>query len=196
MSVYDYLYPTKMIHSFLNPDDAYKSAEKPLTNEWNQAQGFQQPYVQAGNNQLPQLTGAEGALLNPTQLQNQWAQSYRVSPQAQQAMQLAKSQGMDAASSMGLLGSSAALNNVQQSSNNIMNADQQQFMNDLMQKYMTGIGIGQNIYGVGAQTAGNLGTQAIQYGENMAAMEYGRQAAPGNIFGNLLQGGINAAGSL
>src|SRR4029078_121099 len=163
------------IDSFLHPEAGYKAAGDEMQKAWQQAQqfqqqslqrqeqglnqslGYQQPFQTAGTAQLPILNNAESQLLNPSDLLAKWMQSYSMSPFAQTSMSNAKNAGLEAASSMGLMCSSPALKNIQQSSADIMNADRQQFLNDLMQKYMTGIGIGQNIYGIGGQTAGNMG---------------------------------------
>ncbi len=195
------------ISSFFNPDDAYKQAQEQLQKYFQMAQGYEMPFMNAAGGQLPRLTGAEDQLLDPTALENKWASQYQLSPQAQQEMNQAKSSGLDAASSMGLMGSSAALNNIQRGSSNIMNADRQSFMNDLMQKFLSGIGIGQNIYGTGASAANNMAGNAMTMGSNMGQMKYGEAAAPGQLFGDMLgklmgssmsglgQGGAGGAGA-
>jgi hypothetical protein len=185
----------KGISSMFHPERGYKDAQEEMRKAWEQAQQFQRPYAEAGQNQLPILTGAQGRLLDPTALLGEWMQKYQTSPYAQKSMENAKESGLGAASSMGLMGSSAALNNVQQSSSDIMNADRQAFLNDLMQKYMTGIGIGQDIYGKGATAAGNLGNQAMQYGGNAAEMAFGRRNAPGQNLKDLLAMGGKMAAS-
>jgi len=182
----------KSISSMFHPERGYKDAQEEMRKAWEQAQRFQQPYADAGMGQLPILTGAQGRLLDPSSLLAEWMGKYQTSPYAQKSMENAKEAGMGAASSMGLMGSSAALNNVQQSSSDIMNADRQQFLNDLMQKYMAGIGIGQNIYNTGAETAGNLGKQAMNYGGNAAEMAFGRRNAPGDFLKSLIGTGAKA----
>jgi len=195
------------IDSFLHPEAGYKAAGDEMQKAWQQAQqfqqnglnqslGIQQPFQTAGTSQLPILNNAENQLLNPSDLLSKWMQSYSMSPFAQTSMSNAKNAGLDAASSMGLMGSSSALKNIQQSSADIMNSDRQQFLNDLMQKYMTGIGIGQNIYGIGGQTAGNmgnnvtstmgnLGKEALGVGENLGQAAYGVHNAPGDRIMNI-----------
>lgn len=175
-----------MINSFLNPQDAYKAAEKQAQQGWQEAQGYERPYWQQGLDQYGRLTGAEDALLDPAALESKWAQGYQTSPYAQQMLAQNKSSGLDAASSMGLMGSSAALGNIQTGAGNIVNEDRQQYMNDLMQKYLSGIGIGQNIYGIGADAAGNLAAGAQRQGEDLAGLKYGEKAAPGSFLGKLL----------
>lgn len=175
------------IDSFLHPEEGYKAAAKQMEQAWRQAQGFQQPYRQAGLDQLNRLNSAENSLLDPSTLLNKWMGSYTTSPYAKRSMDNAKASGLDAASSMGLLGSNSAISNIQNSSSDIMNADRQQFLNDLMQKYMTGIGIGQNIYNTGAATAGNMGNQALSVGQNLGQAAYGEKNAPGDMLGNLMR---------
>jgi hypothetical protein len=183
----------KAMNDFWHPEKGYKEAAKKMQEAWRQAQGFQEPFRQAGVDQLPKLTGAQDRLLDPSGLLAEWMSKYETSPFAQRSMENAKTAGLDTASSMGLMGSSAALNNIQQSSADIMNADRQQFLNDLMQKYMTGIGIGQDIYGKGAATAGNMGNQAVGVGENLGAAAYGAKTAKSNLIKDLLAMGGKAA---
>lgn len=174
------------IDSFLHPEEGYKDAAKKMEQAWRQAQGFQEPYRQAGLDQMGRLNSAENALLDPSALLGKWMEGYQTSPFAQKSIQNATASGLDAASSMGLMGSSPALKNIQTSAGDIMNADRQQYLNDLMQKYMAGIGIGQNMYGIGASTAGNMGNQAIGVGENLGQAAYGARNAPGDMLKNLL----------
>lgn len=181
-----------MINSFLNPDKPYKKAEEASNAAWQEAQGYEKPFWQQGLDQYGRLTGAENALLDPTGLQAKWNEAYQMSPEAKYMLEQSKNQGLDAASSMGLLGSSAAIENIQRNAGNITAADRDKFLNDLMQKYMAGIGIGQNIYGVGANMGANLASGAMQHGQDVAGLEYGRAAAPGAMFGKLAGMGIGA----
>ena len=183
----------KGLHSFLNPKDAYESAQKAENQGWQKSQDYQQPFWQQGQEQTGRLNTAENNLLNPAGLESQWTQGYETSPYAQQLLRQNQASGLDAASSMGLNGSSAALGNIQQGAGNIVAQDRQHYLNDLMQKYMSGIGLGQNIYNVGAQTGANLGGQAMTHGENQANLQYGANAAPGKLFENLLRGGAGFA---
>lgn len=170
-----------MLYSFLNPQSSYEAAEKGM-------KGYLEPFYQGGRDQYPRLNEATGRLLNPADLENEWIKGYQMSPYARQQIEQNRTAGLDAASSMGLNGSSAAIGNIQQGAANIANQDRQQYLNDLMQKYMTGIGLGQNLYGTGA----NVGTQL---GENTAQLEYGRRAAPGKLFGQLAGTAFNNYGN-
>jgi len=182
---------TNPINSFFNPGAAYSDASKKEDQYWNQAQGYAQPFINNGVNQGGILSNTENNLLDPGALEDKWSAGYQPSAYAQQMLKQNQGEGLDAASSMGLMGSSAALNNIQTGAGNIVNQDRQQYMNDLMQKYMTGIGIGQNIYGTGANMAGQMAQEAQKQGDTQAGLAYGEAAAPGALFGKLAGMGIN-----
>jgi hypothetical protein len=190
----DYVPGGSMINSFLHPEQGYEDAAKKMEDAWRQAQGFEDPYRQAGIGQLDRLNTAENQLLDPSALLSSWMSKYQESPFAQKSMQNAKESGLDTASSMGLMGSSAALNNIQQSSSDIMNKDRSQYLSDLMQKYMAGIGVGQNIYGIGANMAGAMGNQAIGAGEDQAQAAYGARNSPGELLKDMLAMAAKGAG--
>ncbi len=182
-----------MISSFLNPEDAYSEAANVMQNYWNEGKKYSQPYANRGNEVYPQLSEAMQKLLNPQALQNEWSQGYEESPYAHQLIDINKGQGMDAASSMGLLGSSGALQNIQQGAGMISAQDRRNYMTDLMEKFMKGIGIGGDIYNTGASSANSLMTGALNTGQDMASLKFGEERAPGALFENLLKGLGNAS---
>ncbi len=184
---------TNWMQSFLHPEDAYKKARAPYNAGWEETKSYNAPFLNAGINQIGRLNTAENALLDPAKLQSDWAGGYETSPYAKQLMDQAKGAGLDAASSQGLLGSSASINNIQQGASNIMQQDRQKYMDDLMSKYMAGIGIGGSMYGTGAGTASNLGNLAMKHGEGEANLAYGEQNAPGELFKSMLNAAIKAS---
>jgi hypothetical protein len=181
-----------MLKSFFHPEDAYKKAQEAADQGYNEAQDYQRPIMQHGEDQYGDLNTARQRLMNPGALENEWAGGYEQSPYAKQLLQQNQTSGLDAASSMGLNGSSAAIGNIQQGAGQIVNADRRQYMEDLMKKYMTGIGLGEDIYGAGANAAGNMGNRAFEHGQSNAGLAYGKEAAPGELFGNLLHKGMDA----
>lgn len=183
---------SSMFKSFMHPEKGYENAEEQAQKYYRDAQGNLKPYADNGMNQYQRLMDQANQLNDPAALENKWASGYSESPYAQQMTEQAKNSGLDAASSMGLMGSSAAMGNIQNSAGQIMQGDRQNYMNDLMQKYMASIGIGQNLYGIGANAAGAMSTNAMNQGNNMAGLEYGRTNAPGDTFGKLLGLGVNA----
>ena len=181
------------IQSFLHPENAFKDAEKQSQKGWDEAKGYQEPFMQHGLDQYGRLNDATGKLLDPAALQDEWSKNYETSPWAKRQLSANVNQGQEAASSMGLSGSSAAIGNIQTGAGDIMAKDRQAYMDDLMKKYMQGIGLGNNLYNTGAQTAANLGGQAMTQGENMAGLKYGEAAAPGKLFGRGVGAAMNYA---
>lgn len=180
----------KGLKSFMNPEKGYKKAQEQFNKYYDQSQQYMLPYHQQGQEAYGGLNNAMQALLNPAQLQNEWASGYQTSPYAQQLQDMASQQGLNAASSMGLMGSSPALQAIQAGTSQIGNQDRQNYMDALMQKYMHGAQLAQGIYGQGAQAGNQLGQNAMTQGQNMAEMAYGQQAAPGQMFENLLKFGL------
>lgn len=158
-----------------------------------QAQQQFQPYMDRGNQAGGSLMDFIQQLGNPEQLENQWASGYNTSPYAKQMLSQNQSQGMDAASQMGLMGSSSALQNIQNTAGNIVQGDRQNYMNDLFQKLMGGAGVAQNVYGVGANATGQNASmatqqadQAMNFGDQYAGLQYQKDQAPMNAIGQLL----------
>lgn len=181
------------LDDLFNPGKKYSAAQDQMSNYFNQAQSGLQPYNQMGQQAGGNLQEMMQKFMNPGELQNEWSQGYETSPYAQQLMGQAKESGLDAASSMGLMGSSAALNNIQNQSGNIMQSDRQNYMNDLMQKYMQGMGIGQNMYNQGGNAANQMGQNAMNMGQNMGGLEYGKQGAGSDYLMRML-GGLGGFG--
>lgn len=184
-----------MLKSFMNPGQPYEDAAQEAQRAWLEAQGFQKPFQQAGLGQVGNLQTASDQLLHPDQMENQWAQGYETSPYALDALGRSKDIGLDAASSMGLLGSSSALENIQRTGSSIMSGDRRNYLQDLIQKYLAGVQNSQNLFNTGAGVGQNLGQDALRTGENLGQARYGASAAPGEMFGKLLGLGAGAAGT-
>jgi hypothetical protein len=183
------------LDSFLHPEKGYQKGQEELQKYFQQAQQFQQPYQNNANQVAPGLLEAFQRLLSPGGLQDEWAKGYKESDLAKQLESEATDRGLSTAASQGLGGSSSALQAVQGGTQKIVNQERSQYLNDLMQKYLAGLGIGQNIYGVGANSANNSSNNALRMGENSANLEFGKQNAGGNLFSNLLGlvGGIGGS---
>jgi len=192
----------KSIHSFLHPEEAYEKAAEEYRRQYEEArkqsQGYIDPYNQHGLDQYGTLNKGIESLMNPEQLMGRFASSYETSPYAKRMLEMNKGAGLDAASSMGLNGSSAALGNIQQGAGDIVSKEREQYLKMMMAQYLEGLGLSQNMYNTGANLAGNyagnLLGQGNEYGQGMANMAYNQQAAPGQLFGNLLRTGAQAYG--
>lgn len=186
-----------MINSFLNPQKGYEKASDQAQKYYLDAQGKLKILSDQGQEQYGRLNNQANALGNPTQLENDWSSGYSMSPYAKQTLDQAKTSGLDAASSAGLLGSSATLGNIENTAGNIMQGDRQSYMDDLMNKYMASAGIGQNIYGIGANSAINSSNNSMNEGTTEGHLAFGKQNAPGDFLSKILGGvanyGINYA---
>ncbi len=183
------------LSEFLHPGNAYKKAGETEQGYYNQAQGMREPFIQQGQQAGGNLQDMLSKLMNPGELQNEWSKGYETSPYAQQLQQGAQTSGLDAASAMGLGGSSAALSNIQKGSSDIMQKDRQNYMDNLMQKYLSGMGLGESLYGTGATMAGQGAQGAQQMGQDMAQLGYNQNSAGGNMLGGLFGGLAGLGGS-
>lgn len=184
-----------LFSSFFHPERGYEKAQDEMQQYYNQAQNFQKPYNQFGQEAYGPLSGAMQALLNPEGLMSRFQNAYTESPSAKYAENLAGEHGMNAASSMGLLGSTPALQVIQEGKSRIGLEDRDSYINRLIQQYLQGAGIAGNIYNTGASTASNMGSNAMRMGENASQLAYNRENAPGGLFGSLLGLGGSIAGS-
>ncbi len=183
------------LSSFLHPDKSYEAAQKELEKYYQQAQQTQQPYNQAGLETLPKYSGAMDKLLDPSKLEDEWSKNYQESDIAKQNEAMGTQHGLNAASAMGLMGSSPALQAIQSGTSGIVAQDRQKYLDDLMQKYMTGIGIGQDIYGKGAGAANTMSQNSMNMGTNSAENTFNQNNAQGDLFGKLLGYGAGMVGS-
>lgn len=174
------------LSSFLHPGRQYQAAQDQMEKYYGQGQGYLDPYSQGGMQAGGQMQGALGKLMDPAALQDEWMKNYETSEQAKQLQNQAGQYGLDAASSMGLMGSTPALEAIQGGKANIGMRDRQNYLQDLMDKYKTGIGLGENIYGVGAGAAGQQSQNAMHMGDIMGGLAAGRQGAGGAMMGGIL----------
>ncbi len=174
------------LSSWLHPERGYQAGQQQLNNYYNQGQGYLNPYNMAGQGQMGNLQEYIRNLMNPQALENKWIKGYKESESAKNLEGMAKEHGLDAASSMGLMGSSPALQAIQAGQSAIGAEDRQNYLNDMMQKYMAGSGLSSGMFNTGAGVAGNMANNANTMGQNSAQMAWGEQNAPGSYLNNLL----------
>ncbi len=176
------------LSQLFHPGGAYDTAASASKQGYEEGKGLRQPYIdkggEAGNDLMEQLK----KLFNPGGLQDEWSNNYETSASGKQDIANAQAQGLDTASSMGLGGSSTALNNIQQTTSDIGQKDKQQYMKDLMEKYLSGIGLGTNIFNTGAATANAGAGSAEGQGDTQAGLNFGKY----NAGPNMITGGLGA----
>lgn len=180
------------LSEFLHPKRAYQAGQNELDKYYNQSQGYLQPYTDNAQTQYGTLNDIIKNLTDPTELNKKWLESYTESPHAVQARGLAHESGLDAASGLGLMGSSSALDALQTGESQITLNDRQNYLNDMMNKYLQGAGIAQGLYNTGASTAAQQSQNANNMGSNSAQMQYGKNSAQGDLFSKLLGAGVGA----
>lgn len=197
------------LSSFLHPERGYQAGQEQLDKFYNQAQNFYNqgqanlaPYNQQGQSQYANLNNYIQNLMNPQALQDKWASGYKESEAAKNLEDIAQQHGLNAASALGLMGSTPALQAIQQGTSQIGAADREQYLKDLMKKYELGAGLSQGIYGTGASAAGQqsqnamgMGQNAMNMGQNAAQLAYGQENAPGDLLSKGLGGIIGLIGS-
>ena len=175
-----------LITKLMNPGNAYKKAGQEAERYFQQGQNYLQPYNQQGQQAYGNVQGAMQNLLNPENLYGRFAQSYETSPYAKYAQEAAQNAGLDAASSMGLFGSTPAMRGIQAETSRIGAADRENYMKNMIDQYIHGATLSQNIYGQGANAAGQLSQNANNMGRMAGQTAYGQSSAGPSMFTNLL----------
>lgn len=180
--------------SITHPERGYEKAQEMMNLGYLQALGFMQPNTDRGDMAWNQLQPQFQKLLNPGQLQDEWIKGYEPSQYAQGQAQISREQGANALSSLGLLGSTPGAKAVASAGSDIMLRDRQQYLDDLMQKYLTGINLTHSIYNTGANTRNNAAQHAMTMGDWSGVNAANQYLAPGRmaagLFGNMLGQGM------
>lgn len=174
------------LSSWLHPERGYNAGQEQLDKYYGDAQGAYKPYMDNGAGAGDTLNDYINSLKDPQALYDKWSEGYETSGAAKDAMGMATQNGLDAASSMGLMGSNTGVQALQAGTSQIQNQDKQQYLKDLMDKYMGGAGLANNMYTTGANAAGQYGQNAMTQGQNSAQMQYNKTNAQGNLFGQMV----------
>lgn len=152
-----------------------------------------QPYMDAGQKALGQLTGEYGGLINdPNAKLNAIGKGYQKSPgfdfQMNQGMQAAN----NAAAAGGMLGSPQHQQNAQNVAQGIANQDYYNYLNHALGLYGTGLsgmsGINQMGYGANDQMAKIMADMLSQQGQMAFAGQAAQNQNEGQMWGNIMGG--------
>jgi hypothetical protein len=182
-----------MFSSFFHPERAYKKAQEAMQPYYQQSQQAIQPYMQHGTEAYGQLSGAINNLMNPNQFYDELMGGYKQSDASRFAQERNKNSGLDALSSMGMLGSTPGLQALQRGNAELGAEDEMRQFQRLIDMYTQGAGMAQNIYGTGANAASQYGQNAMNMGQNTAQMTYEQNAAPGQLLQNMINTGLSVA---
>jgi len=164
--------------------------------QWmQQAQGTQQPYLDAGKGAIGDYQKWLQSQQDPSKFINDQMKNYSTSPYAQNLQQQSMNAGQNAASASGLMGSTPLMQQLQQNAGQIASADQNQWLQNVL-GINTQYGQGQNNLMQGGQNAANsLSNLYGQMGNNMGQAAYGKEAGKQQDFWNTIGGGLGMIGS-
>jgi hypothetical protein len=164
----------------------YDKAMEQYQNFANQAQGTQQPYLNAGQGAIGDYQTWLKGQQDPSKFINSIMGQYQQSPYNQYLQQQAQNAGINAGSASGLTGSTPLMQQMQQNAANIG----QQGMNDWLSNVLginTQYGQGQQNLMTGGQQAANALTNLYSdMGKNMGEQMYNKEASKQNNFWNTL----------
>lgn len=182
-----------MLSDWHNPADA-------AMNYMNQIPGqiskYYDPYINAGNRQLPGLENQYGMLMNdPGGRMNQIGQNYHQSPGFQFALKQALQGAGNAAAAGGMAGSPQHEYQNMSTATGMADQDYNQWMNNALGMYRTGLQGSQGLYNTGAQAGMMAGDNMASALANQAKLAYEGQNAENQRSGGIagaLGGGIGS----
>ena len=174
-----------------NPADTGMSYLNQVPGQLQQTLG---PYNQFGKNAGNQLQNQLGQLLNnPSALLKMFGQGYQQSPGYQFSVDQATNAANRAAAAGGMAGSPQEQAQLASTVTGLANQDYNQYLQNVLGLYGQGLGVGENMFGVGATAANNLAkglqsnlTNQAQMGA--AGQQYKNQAQQSALGG--ITGGI------
>lgn len=185
-----------------NAYDAYSSGMQKGQNQigqyLNQAEGYLDPYRQAGQ---AGITGYENALApynDPMGYYNKIAGNYQMSPGAQFRMKTGMDAVRNAMASQGFGGSGNEAKGLTDYTQGVINQDQNQYINSVLGIGQTGLQGYGNLMGQGFNAANASGNYAMNAGQDIASMQAAMANAASqnaNNNQNNLWGGMGAIAS-
>lgn len=161
-------------------------------------QGAFNPYIQAGQQQLPGLESAYANMQNPNFINNM-GQSFQQSPGYNFEVNQALGAANRAAAAGGMLGTPQEQQNVGGAISGIANQDYYNWLNHAMNAYQMGVQGDQGLYNTGFQASSQYGSDMAQALMNQAQLAYSgavnQNQSQGGGIGAML-GGIGSLGGL
>lgn len=177
-------------------NDMYKQMQQ----GWNMDQNMMNPYIQRGNDAYQNYINALNQGKNPQDLYNQFASSYKESPEALAQQQVGQKSANQANAASGMLGSGAAQTEAANLAQSVRSQDFDKYMQNMFGIRNQYLGGQSNIEGQGFQASNSEADRMQKYFEDMAkakaARDEGRAQGQSGFWGTAggLVGGI--AGSL
>lgn len=173
--------------------DPYADAMKRMTPFFQQAQGFQNPFYNAGTGAIGNYQNMLQQMSDPSKFMNTLMGNYQQSPWAKTLLQTTQQAGNNAASASGLVGSTPFLQASQQNAQNISSQDMQNWIGQVLginNQALQGYG---NLMNVGQGAANNLSNLFSNYGNAAGQAGYGEAVQHNQNMGNLFGGAASIA---
>lgn len=174
-----------------NPADA---ANPYLNQIPGMLQGAYNPYIQAGQQALPQLQQGYGAMMNPNFINNM-GKNFQQSPGYQFQLNQALAGGNRAAAAGGYAGTPAEQQNLAGISSGLANQDYYNWLNHSMNAYNTGIQGEQGLYNTGFNASNELANNMGSALESQANLAYAGQQNQNQMNGGWLGAGLGFLGN-
>lgn len=180
---------------FTDPSKPWQKASDILSQFLPQAQGYLNPFVQAGQGAIPQFQNWLKTMQNPSGFINNLMGQYQESPyakfQQQQAMRMAQNMGSTGESPVGGAGSTPLMQFAQQNAQNISSADMNQWLQNVL-GVNTQYGQGEmGLMNQGMQAGNTLTNMMQNYMNNQAFLGFNQAGAQQQRTGNIIQDIMN-----
>lgn len=173
---------------FGNSGKPYEAAGKQYNKYFQGAQGFQNPFFNAGQQGMGNYQNWLQGQQDPSAFINKLMGQYQESPHAKNLQRQSMQAGNNAASASGLIGSTPFAQQMQQNASNISSQDQNSWLQNVL-GINSQYGQGQQNLMQGGQNAANILSQLFQnQGSNMAGTAFGQQAGRNQDFMSILAG--------
>jgi len=172
---------------FSHPDRPYQKASSILSQYFPQAQGYLNPFVQAGQGAIPQFQKWLQGMQDPSGFINNLMGKYQESPYAKFEQQQGVRAAQNLGSASGLTGSTPLTQFAQQNAQNISSQDMQNWLSRVL-GINTQYGEGEmGLMNQGMQAGNSLTNLMQNYMNNQADLGYGEEAAKQGRTGNIIQ---------
>lgn len=177
---------------FGDPGRGYKDASRSLEQMLPQAQSYNMPFLQAGQQALPGFSQWLQGMSNPSGFMNNLMGGYQESPyahyQQQQGMRAAQNMGSTGMSPYGGAGSTPLMQFAQQNAQDISSKDMNSWLQNVLGiNSLYGSGMNSLISG-GRESANSMQKLMSDYMGAQAGLSYGQGAANQGKMGSLVSG--------
>lgn len=177
-----------------------EQAAKDMQNQYQQgmagAQGMMNPYIQRGNTAYDAYIAALNQGKNPADLYNQFANSYRESPEALAQVQVGQKNANNAAAASGMIGSGAEQTAAANLAQSVRSQDFDKYMGNMYNTRNEYLGGQSGLETQGFNASNNLMQTMQKYFDDMAKARAAQDTGRAGGMQGLAGMGLGVAGSI